>query len=82
MIKKLDNFNDLLDSYYMLLKNYNYDESEIIRYIESCIRNSVPIDFYSLFLKKAQLEFNSAKVDSYKKTQLEVLENYIINKFK
>lgn len=80
MIKKINNFNDLSHSYNTLIKNYNYDESEIIRYIETCIRNSVPLDFYSLFLKKSPLNIDKRDIPSEKKKQLSILEDFIISK--
>ena len=80
MIKKLNNFNDISHSYNMLLRNYNYDESEVIRYIETCVRNSVPLDFYSLFLKKAQLDISKKSIESEQQKQFSILEKYIVSK--
>jgi capsule polysaccharide modification protein KpsS len=80
MIKKLNSFNDVSHSYNMLLTNYNYDESEVIRYIETCVRNSVPLDFYSLFLKKSQLNISKKSIESEQQKQFYILEKYIISK--
>ena len=82
MIKKVDNFENLKDSYHLLLKNYQYNEPEIVRYIQSCIRKSVPLDFYSLFLKKAEIRINDRQVELEKQKQLSYLENYISCRFK
>ena len=80
MIKKLDSFSDLSHSYNTLQKNYNYDESEVIRYIETCIRNSVPLDFYSLFMSRAQLSISKKSIESEKQKQFSSLEKYIVSK--
>jgi len=80
MIKKLDSFSDISHSYNTLLTNYNYDESEVIRYIETCIRNSVPLDFYSLFLRKSQLNISKKSIESEQQKQFYSLEKYIVSK--
>jgi len=80
MIKKMNNFEELSVGYDQLLNSYKYEESEVIRYIASCIRHSVPLDFYSLFLNKAKINIDSDKINYEKKKQLKNLENYIIKK--
>ena len=82
MIKKVDNFENLKDSYHLLLKNYQYNEPEIVKYLQSCIRKSVPLDFYSLFLKKAEIRISDRKVELEKQKQLSYLESYISCRFK
>lgn len=82
MINKLNNFGDLRSKYFDLLKSYNYNEEELVKYIGICLKHSISLDFYSLFLKRAKSNIDKDKIIKAKELQLQSLEKYIINKFK
>ena len=82
MINKLNKFEDLKLKYFDLLKSYKYNEEEIIKYIGICLKHSTPLDFYSLFLKRAKSSINEDRIIKEKSLQLKSLEKYIFNKFK
>ncbi|UCC95524.1 MAG: hypothetical protein JSW40_01935 [Candidatus Omnitrophota bacterium] len=52
MIRHIDNLENLGWQIHDLLKNYRYDENALISYITAVAENSLPVDFYSVLLKK------------------------------
>ena len=81
MIVKFKDYKELKEKFSETLKNYKYEENKLIEYIAVCLKHTIPLDFYSLFLKKAENTLKKEDENRLKKLQLETLENYIINKF-
>ncbi len=82
MIVKFKDYKELKEKFSGTLKNYKYEENKIIEYISVCLKHSIPLDFYSLFLQKAESSLDKESKIREKKLQLGILEKYIINKFK
>ena len=82
MIVKFKDYKELKEKYSGTLKNYKYEENKIIEYISVCLKHSIPLDFYSLFLQKAESSLDKESKIREKKFQIGILEKYIINKFK
>lgn len=81
MIVKFKDYKELKEKFSESLKNYKYEENKLIEYIAVCLKHTIPLDFYSLFLNKAENTLKKEDENRLKKLQLETLENYIINKF-
>ena len=54
MIVKFKDYKELKEKFSETLKNYKYEENKLIEYIAVCLKHTIPLDFYSLFLKKAE----------------------------
>ena len=52
MIVKFKDYKELKEKFSETLKNYKYEENKLIEYIAVCLKHTIPLDFYSLFLKK------------------------------
>lgn len=69
-----------------LLENYQYDEHAMLSYIAAVIKNSVPVDYYSILLGRAGAyrEGPGLNEDSFKierKNQINRLAEYLIQRY-
>jgi hypothetical protein len=69
-----------------LLENYQYDEHAMLSYIAAVIKNSVPVDYYSILLGRAGAYregpfLNKHSFEIERKNQIQKLSEYLIRRY-
>lgn len=80
MIRYVHSVNDLAEEIDDLIKNYEYKERSLVNYIAATIRGSVPIDYFTVLLKKRD-RFGDQGVDKFS-GEMEKLAEYSIGRIK
>lgn len=80
MINNVSNIKYLYKEIHWSLSNFNYDESVIISFISSIIKNSIPIDLYTVLLKKKGRKGGNNFSEKIYSQNIERLTNFIISK--
>lgn len=77
MVKKVTNLNELSYDISQLLKNYEFQETCVIKYIAATLSESIPINFYSTLLSRENVVTIESN-DTWD-TEINKLSNYTLN---
>jgi hypothetical protein len=76
MIRYVHSVNDLAVEIADLMENYEYKERSLVRYIAATMRGSVPIDYFTVLLKKKE-RYGDQGIDRFDE-EIEKLAQYAI----
>lgn len=78
MIRYVHSINDLAMEIADLMENYEYKERPLVHYIAATMRGSVPIDYFTVLLKKKE-RYGDQGIDRFDE-EIEKLAKYTINR--
>lgn len=77
MVRKVKDMNKLDEEIKNTIKKYKYDETSMVNYVASVIRESVQLDLYSLILEKKNRYSFSPITESEKEKQIKRCAEYM-----
>jgi hypothetical protein len=77
MVNYLDNIKDLYNEIEATINNYNYSEEILEKFISAIIKNSFPLDLYTVLLKKSGREGGSKYSNELYQKNIDILSSKI-----
>jgi hypothetical protein len=78
MIRYVHSMNDLAAEIGDLMENYEYKESSLVNYIAATMKGSVPVDYFTVLLKKKE-RYGDQGIDRFDE-EIEKLAKYAISR--